>query len=146
MRTNKLIALTLAAALAFAVPACSSSDSAKAPTKAEFIKDADAICKAGDAKLAKAGNAVDASDQKAMDAYILLASTASLKQISDLRALGFPKGDEDELDKALSTFETAFESVRKDPEKVQGLSKDRKLNGAAKTLGTYGLKACGNNG
>ena len=146
MRTNKLIALTLAAALAFAVPACSSSDSAKAPTKAEFIKDADAICKAGDAKLAKAGNAVDTSDQKAMNAFILLASTAYLKQISDVRALGFPKGDEDELDKALSTFETAFESVRKDPEKVQGLSKDRKLKGAAKKLATYGLKECGNNG
>ena len=146
MRTNKLIALTLAATLTVAVAACGSSDSAKALTKAGFIKEADAICKAGDAKLEQAGDAVDASDQKAMNAFILLASTASLKQISDMRALGFPKGDEDELDKALSTFETAFESVRKDPEKVQGLSKNRKIKAASKTLGTYGLKECGNDG
>ena len=42
MRTNKLIALTLAATLTIAVAACGSSDSAKALTKAGFIKEADA--------------------------------------------------------------------------------------------------------
>ncbi len=144
MRSNRLLAFTLAGALTFSVAACSSSDSAKAPTKAVFLKKADAICKAGDEKVDKLSDEVDNTDPKAMNAFFVKASTESLAQITAVRALGFPKGDEAKLDKALATFETAFKTVKKDPTKTQEVLTDNKaLTTAGKTLGTYGLKECG---
>ncbi len=143
MRSNRLLALTLAAALTFSVAACSSGDSAKAPTKAVFLKKADAICKAGDDKVNKISEKVDGTDEKAMKAFFVTASTESLGQITAVRALGFPKGDEAKLDKALGTFETTFTAVKKDPTKTQELLTDKELTTASKTLRTYGLKECG---
>lgn len=143
MRSNRLLALTLAGALTFSVAACSSSDSAKAPTKAEFLKKADAICKAGDEKVDKLSDEVDSTDAKAMNAFFAKASTESLAQITAVRDLGFPEGDEAKLDKALGTFETAFKAVKKDPTKAQEVLSDTRITTTAKTLGTYGLKECG---
>ncbi|QXC61809.1 hypothetical protein KSP35_02940 [Aquihabitans sp. G128] len=142
MRNHRLLALALAAALTLSATACGSSDS-KAISKADFTKQADAICKKGDAEIDKLSDGVDGTDQKALEAFYVKAATASLEQISKVRDLGFPKGDEDRLDKDLSASEAAFEKVKADPSKTEELAADKDIKAASEDLKKYGLKECG---
>ncbi|CAN5466220.1 hypothetical protein BH10ACT1_BH10ACT1_14680 [soil metagenome] len=143
MRTHRLIALALAAGLTLSATACGGSDDAEAITKTDFIEQADAICKKGDAAIDKLSDGIDDSDQAAIEAFYVKAATASLEQISAVRDLGFPDGDEDRLDKDLSASETAFEKVKKDPSKTEELAADKDIEAAQKDLQEYGLKECG---
>jgi len=142
MRTHRLASVALAAGLLLSATACSSSDS-KAISKADFIKKADAICTTGDAEITKLQDKVDSTDQKAIEAFYVKAATASLDQISKVRDLGFPKGDEDRLDKDLKASEDAFEKVKADPSKTEELASDKTIETAQKDLQKYGLKKCG---
>jgi hypothetical protein len=148
MTKHRLLAVALASALALSAVACS-SDSEPTPDKASYIKAADKLCKASDATINKLSDGIsDTSSKKVKEAFYEKAATASLDNISAVRALGYPKGDKPVLDKAFKKFEDAFQVIKDDPSKFDSVTKARsqQFNAASKALDDYGFKECGTSG
>lgn len=143
MHRSRLLALALAAGLTLSTAACGTSDGDDAISKADFIEKADAICKAGDAEIDKAGEDVDGSDAEALNAYFKMAAEKSIAQLDAVRDLGFPEGDADTLEPILDKFEAAFATIVDDPSKAEGLADDPDLEAGSKALEEYGLEECG---
>ena len=63
-------------------------------------------------------------------------------QISELRDLGAPEGDEDEIEQMWDTFETAIDDSREDP---KGMFRGNvaTLEEVRTTANKYGLEYCG---
>ena len=134
-----------AAACLVDVPACSSSsdDSAeKAPTKAEFLKAADAICKKGSAEIDKKSDAVDQTNKDDVNTFVIAASKSTLAQITKVRALGLPTADADKLDTALGAYEDVFKGLIEDPEMISEAASPETKKAQA-TMKAYGFKECG---
>lgn len=144
----RLAGVLVAAALALTATACSSSDGgkgsddAKTLTKAQFIKQADAICKKGAAEIAKKSDATDTTKQAELDALVIFAAQNTLDQIADVRALGIPADDKAEIDRAFRTYEAFFKKLKTKPSLINdGTPDDAKA--AQKVLSAYGFKECG---
>ena len=143
MTTSRILGVVLALGLLVGATACSN---AKPIAKADYIKKADAICKA-DAKVitarSKAITSATTTPTKAqINAFYTFASTRSLGEITAVRALGYPKGDKAELDKAFAAFEKVFRELQAHPEKASTIS-STSTKGANKTMKDYGFKTCG---
>jgi hypothetical protein len=147
-------AITLfAAALAVAmvVTGCGGGDSSTASiTKAKFIKQADAACKKGEEEIQK-NFAVYVKKHKVEkpteDDYAELIEVVLLpsaeQEIDDIRALGAPSGDEDQVEALLEAREASLEKAQAEPKLV--IQNSKKIFGEASQMADeYGLKDCGN--
>jgi len=153
-----LVLIAAVAAVALVAAGCggddSTTDSTASLTKAEFLKQGNAICAAGNKTLdrgfeqfAKENKDSNLSkNKKPSEAELEEISEAVLipgisKQVEELRGLGAPEGDEGEVDELLSNAEEALEEVEEDP---SALSEE---NGAFaevnKEAREYGLTVCG---
>ena len=141
-RPARLLAVALAAGLVLGAAACGSDEGSDALTKSEFIDQADAICKAGAARIDKRSDEVDRSDQASVDEFVTYAAESTLDQIAKVRDLGFPEGDEQELDEAFTVYETQFEALAKDPSKIND-GADPAAKEAQATMKAYGFEECG---
>jgi hypothetical protein len=134
-----------AAVLAMASGCSSSGGEAKTPTKAAYIKAADKICKKGDAATSKAADKRHLDDAKGnapIVAYIKEDYLPNVRQqISDIRDLGYPKGDQTKLEKIYDDAEALFDKVEADPEKYVNASDPFKS--VNDRLKAYGFKSCG---
>jgi hypothetical protein len=156
---NRLIAL-LAALMAVALIAagCGSSDdsttdSTASLTKAEFLKQGNAVCAAGNKKLeagfesfAKENNLKE--NKKPTDAqFEELAETVLVPgvqgQIDGLRALGTPEGDEGELDELLTSAEEVVEEVEEEPLLIAEENGEEPFATVNQEASAYGLTTCG---
>ncbi len=155
---NRFLALIVAVvAVGLVAAGCGSSgdsttDSTASLTKAEFIKQGNAICAAGNKEIdagfeefAKEKNLSqnkEPSEAQLEEAAetILLPSVA--KQVEELRALGAPEGDEGEVDQLLTGVEEAMEEGEEDPVSLtqEGAGPFTEVNKEAQA---YGLTACG---
>ena len=127
-------------------------DSAPSPTKAEFTRQASAICEKGVKDIQRgievlvkkrAGENVGAFSKPLPDVAaedVVLPNFET--QVEDLRALGSPSGDEAEVTAILTTFEKAIKEGAEEPKGI--------FRGGAVSLGKtnqmatkYGLKYCG---
>src|SRR5689334_17104526 len=144
---RRTLMVSLVAALAFA--GCGGGDDDKGDgggkplTKAEFIRQADAICTAGDAKIAAATKDLGADTDK--DAIAKVIGDSVLPNIQEqhdkIADLAAPKGDEDEIDAMLSTLQAALDKGKADPASIAGESDPfAEANAKAKA---YGLTVCG---
>ena len=111
------------------------------PAKAEFIAEADAICQAGrDALEGKAPPVAvtDAMLTYIVDSYIPTAR----KQLTDIRALTIPPGDEAEVGAMLDATDAALDAVAADPAGTleSGVDPFAEVNAQLKA---YGLQVCG---
>lgn len=140
------LVVLLALSASLVLVACGSSDnSSDAPTKAEFITQADAICAKGDAAIQKA--ALDQfganAPNKAQIADFL--STTEIpnieQQAADLRELTPPSGDEDTIDALLNSLDDGISTIKDDP--AGSISGANPLADANKQAKAYGLKSCG---
>ncbi len=150
---RRLIAL-LAAALAvvLAVAGCGGSDSSTASiTRAEFIKKADAACRKGEEEIQKEfavyikGHEDVTSPTE--DDYSELVETifvpSAEQEMDEIRALGIPRGDEDQVEALLDARERSIEAAKDEPKAL--ISNSKKIFGeASKLANDYGLKDCGN--
>jgi hypothetical protein len=160
---TRFIALIAAlAALALVVAGCGDSDdsttdsgttdSGTALTKAEFVKQGNAICAAGNKEIdagfesfAKENNLNENQEpteaqfeEVAQDILVPAVST----QIEGLRGLGTPKGDNGEVDQILTNAEDALGEIEDDPSKISGENGDP-FASVNKEARAYGLTACG---
>ncbi len=154
---KRLLALAVAVcAAALVALGCggggSTTDSTASLTKAEFLKQGNAICAAGNKavdagfeEFAKEKNLSQNKEppQPVLDeaAETILLPTVA-KQIEELRALGTPEGDEGEVDQILTGAEEAIEAGEEDPASMtqDGAGPFTEVNKEAQA---YGLTACG---
>jgi hypothetical protein len=129
----------------------SSSDSSSATTltKAEFIKEADAIC--GDANEQGETEAEEfaeendftlekASEEQLEDAVAAVFVPSLNQQAEEIAALGAPEGEEEQVEALTSSLEDAASEIEDDPGVALG---GDALNKPAKLAQELGLKVCG---
>jgi len=144
---SKQVALLLA--LALAVPAgCGSSGGSDAPTKAAFIKQADAICKKADDEQTKAleelannkGSLEKLSSAEQLDLAVELGLPPIQKEGEKLGELTPPAGDEGQVEAFVETIEEATKKAEADPSLLtSGAGPFEKADKLGKS---YGFKAC----
>ena len=132
----------------------SSDSSTSALSKAEFIKKADAICKAGgkrtqeefaayieEKKLSGKKEPTEAQYAEVSDEIQV---PALKRQAEEIRALGAPAGDEDQITELVDAVDEGIENVEAaDPQKALE-SASPMFAEADKLAVAYGLKVCGN--
>lgn len=127
-----------------------SSSGGAAPTKAVFIKEADAICSKADAKLseeiteyAKENGIPLEEEEPSEDDQAKILEAVVFPNISmqaeELEALTPPEGEEDKVEEITSTLSDEVSEAEENPGDV---SEDT-LEGATEKAQAYGLKTCG---
>jgi len=128
----------------------SATDEAAAPlSKAEFVKQAGAICQQG---LKKKDEAVSAALKEqteqaqgapsAQETVKLIEETvlpAYSNTVDQLSQLGAPKADGAKVEKMMGEFETALQAVEADPAKA---NKTNPFASADEAAEAYGIKGC----
>lgn len=135
--------------IAAALSACgSSSDSTTALTKAEFLKQGNAICRKGNKEIGEAaekefprsgGKPSEAKLEQFASQTIVPNIESQVEQISELPA---PEGDEEQVDAIVKSAESSVERAAEDPSamvKQKGEDPFAKTDELAKA---YGLTVC----
>lgn len=151
---KRLLAM-LAAGVALALAAgCGGGGDDDGPTRAEFIKEADAICQQSiksvqneflvfAKKKAKSG----ASEQELAAARGEFAETIYLPgletRLEELEALDLPDQGEEKVSAYLDTLSAAVEEGQDDPETLLGEGGTHQLQKASERAQAAGLKVCG---
>jgi hypothetical protein len=159
--SKPLVALLAAlAALALIVAGCGGgSDSTGSTegggsgslTKAELIKQGDAICEKGEEELEEEANEfakengidtnkpTEAQQEEVIEQVV---APALGKQAEELRALGTPSGEEAAVEEIFDSLEKGTEELEEDPgQLLKGKNPVEKASQLAKK---YGFKECGN--
>ncbi|HVD41592.1 MAG TPA: hypothetical protein VNC16_11415 [Solirubrobacterales bacterium] len=145
-----LVALALAAITAFSV-GCGSSDgeTTAAITKAQFLKEGNAICwetvKTQDAafqQVLKEGMEEEATkfDPQKQKAFIQEVAGSVDNMVDELTELGTPAGDEAAVSRILAQYEDGASKAEANPEAFLSGEAFKEANAAAKA---YGLEKCG---
>jgi hypothetical protein len=147
-----LAGLAVLAALGMIVTGCGSDDDGETTetlTKAEFIKQGDAICKkaseesqSGAEEFAKENDFTleKASKDQIEEAVVEVLVPNLNQQAEDLEALGAPEGDEEQAEEIIVALEDAADKIEDEPKLIfegEALAEPGKLAGA------YGFKVCG---
>ena len=133
----------LLAAVAFGAVGCGGDDDEL--TKAEYLKQGNAICKAGNKEIDAAAEKAFSSNQRPSNAEVKKFAEDTLipsveGQIDDLRDLTPPSADEDQVNAILDEADTALDETKADPAIVaSGQDPFKKANQLAKS---YGLTEC----
>jgi hypothetical protein len=149
-------ALAGLAVLAVVVAGCGGSSDDTSSTaslsKAEFVKQGNAICKEGNEKIesefekfAKENNLskkkapTEAQLEEAAHKFLIPTIT---KQVEGLRALGAPSGEEEKVNTLLDDAEEALEEVEEDPSLLSD-EKNEPFEDVNKEARAVGLTTCG---
>jgi hypothetical protein len=131
----------------------SSEDSTASLTKAQFIAQADAICKASNAEIesefeafAKKNNIGENEEpSKAQEAE--LSETILVPNVTnqgeEIRDLAAPSGDEDEVSAMLDSLDEGVEEVEANPQAPFESKQPNPFGPANKLATEYGLEVCG---
>jgi hypothetical protein len=140
---RRLCATAVCAVAAAVVIGCGGGDDEL--TKAEFLKQGNAICAKGNKEIDAAANKTFEKGQQPSKAQITKFAEDTLipsveEQIDGLRDLNPPSADEDQVNAILDEAESALDETKDDPS-VFAQDKDpfKKANQLA---GQYGLKQC----
>ena len=119
-----------------------SADTAEATiTKADFIAQADEICRAGDEKIGEAAG-MNATKQGQED-FVKNTIVPSIQgQVDGIRALPVPAGDEEQITAILDSAQDGLSEVQQDPELLTTRG-ENPLEPSSKLAKEYGLKDCG---
>jgi hypothetical protein len=141
----KRLFLTAACALVATAAIGCGGDDDEALTKAEFLKQGNAICAKGNKEIDAGANKTFEKGKQPSKAQITKFAEDTLipsveSQIDQLRDLKPPSADEDQVNKILDEAESALDETKDDPS-VFATNKDpfKKANSLA---GAYGLKEC----
>jgi hypothetical protein len=158
MRSSLYGGLAVAAILTvgLVLAACGSSSSSNststtaALTKAEFLKQGNAICAKGNKATNKLGNQIFPSKnakptqaQKTQFENALITNVQG--QINGVKALGAPAGDSAKVNAIVNSAQAALDSIKKDPS-ILFTSKSDPFAKSNKLTNAYGLTACGGGG
>lgn len=148
-----LSAIAVLVALAALVAGCGggdeTTDETVTLTKAEFIKQGDAICKeANEENETEAEEFAEendftlekASEEQLEEAVAEVLGPSLNKQVEELDALGAPKGDEEQVEEIVVSLEDAAGEIEDDPSLV---FEEKILEKPSKLASSYGFKVCG---
>ena len=151
-----LTAAAAAAVLAMLIAGCGggdeTTDETVTLTKTEFIKQGDAICKEGNEEIEKGfeefaqENDIPQNQEPSKEQGAEIVETVILpniqEQSEEIRELGAPEGDEEQVDELLDSLEDAVAAGEDDPESL--FEDDSDPFGEVNQLATdYGFKVCG---
>ena len=153
MNKALLAAVAVLVALAALVAGCGggdeTTDETVTLTKAEFIKQGDAICKEGNDQSEEEAEEFaeengftleKASDEQLEEAVSEVLVPSLNQQAEEIDALGAPEGDEEQIEELVSSLETAAEEIEGDP----GLVFEEEVLVEPEELAQdYGFKVCG---
>ena len=153
---NKVLLAAFAALIALGalVAGCGSDDETTTDetvtlTKAEFIKQGDAICQKGNDQSEKEAEEFaeenDFTLEKASEEQIEEAIGEVLvpilnRQVEEIEALGAPEGEEEKVEEILTALEDASADVEEDPSRA---FEGEPLKEAKRLAEDYGFKVCG---
>lgn len=153
MNRASLAVLAALVALAAIVAGCGGGDdsdtSGDSLTKAEFIKQGDAICekanKQSEAEAEKFSKENDFSLERPSKEQLEEAVTEILvpnfnRQVEDLKALEAPEGDEEQAEEIISSLDDAAAEIEEDPSLV---FEEQVLKEPAELAEDYGFEVCG---
>lgn len=155
---NKVFLAAAAAlvALAVLVAGCgggdSTTDATVTLTKAEFIKQGDAICKQGNAEI-EAGfedfsedNDIPQNQEPSKTQGVEIVETVIVPNIKqqgeEIRALGAPEGEEGQVEDLLDSLDAAVSEAEEDPESLFDEKSDPFAE-ANRQATDYGFEVCG---
>jgi hypothetical protein len=134
------------ACLAVAVIAagCGGDDDSDAISKPEFLAKGNAICKRGNAVEEQAFAGFKDRPTKAQIVEVITGTILPniQRQIDQLRALGAPAGDDDEVSGMLDDAQRALEQERANPAAAATESAPDPFADVARRLHAYGLTEC----
>jgi hypothetical protein len=150
---SKRIIAMLVGALAIAIVAgCGGGDDdgdSGSLTKAEFIKQADAICANGDKTIS--ADFEDFAEEKGIkdepdkaqqeEAIVEVVAPAVQEQADEIKALGAPDGDEKQIEAMLTAVEEGVEDLEENPSQLT--EGKNPLAKGSKLARDYGLEKCG---
>ncbi|HKF81555.1 MAG TPA: hypothetical protein VKB23_01185 [Solirubrobacterales bacterium] len=121
-------------------------------TKAEFIKQGDAICREGNEEIEKGfegyaeENDLPQNKEPSTEQGIEITETVILpnvqQQAEEIRELGAPEGDEDQVDELLTSLEDAVAEGEDDPEALFSGDTDPFAD-VNQLANDYGFQVCG---
>lgn len=157
MGKRLIVMLAGVVAIASIAAGCGGSDesteTAASPSKAEFIKQGDAICKKGEEALEEEAsefakeNGIDKSkptEAQQEEVVREVVAPALLRQGEELRELPAPSGEEDEVEAIFSALEDGAEKMEADPKGL--LEGSNPVEKASKLARQYGFQECGEEG
>lgn len=146
MKRQGRLALLIGALVVVGASGCGSGSS-DAPTKAAFIKRADVICEQRKNEEIAAFSTYLAKSQKqnlsgqAQARFVIGGVFQPIEAMTgEIRDLGSPDGDEDQVNEIVEAFEDIVKEGRANPAKV--FSAEAPYGSADKLAAAYGLKAC----
>jgi hypothetical protein len=146
MRDSKCCGLALLAVLVAAAAGCGGSDD-NTPTKAEFIQQADAICKKAHDKFetdfnqAFGGNAQPS--QAELNKFALSTLVPGVQgEIDDVSALQPPSGDEAEVQAIIDAVQGGVDKIKADPGVLSPQVKFDPQKKGHQLAKEYGMKEC----
>ena len=147
IRKTSAMAAALSALLLFAVSGCGDDEttsSTTALTKQEFLDQGNAICDAGNKDIdAEAQDIFSGGKQPSSDELEQFATGTLIPsvqgQIDDLRALGAPEGDEEQVSQILDSAESDLSDLKSDPSLIASGDPFAETN---QELKAYGLTTC----
>ena len=148
MRIREISGTALATFLIAALPAvgCGGSDE-DAPTKADFIAKADAICKKAHDKFEKDFNAAFAGNPQPSQAQLNEFALSTLVpgvqgEIDDISALEPPSGDEAEVNAIIAAVQGGVNKIKADPGVLSPKVKFDPQQKGHQLAKEYGMKEC----
>ena len=148
MGNGKLWGLALAVVFAAALPAagCGGSDD-NAPTKAEFITQADAICKKAHDKFETDFNEAFGDNPQPSQAQLNEFALSTLVpgvqgEIDDISALEPPSGDEAEVNAIIDAVQGGVNKIKADPGVLSPQVKFDPQQKGHQLAKEYGMKEC----
>lgn len=149
MRLTRSHRLIFPALLVVSLAACGGNDDNKkeAISKSAFIEQANSRCAELNAAVATAEAALGSEPtEAAATAYIADVIVPQLSAtVSDIRNLGFPKGDEALLDGMMDETETILAELKQDPASALTMA-DSPFTAVNARLADYGLTVCAGEG
>jgi hypothetical protein len=114
-------------------------------TKADFVTQANAICKTANQELDQAGQALGQSPTpEELDSFVTDNVTPTIQtELDAIRGLGAPAGDEQTVNAILAAADSGLQSLQADPSLLTGGDPFGEANQLADD---YGLTVCGTGG
>lgn len=153
--SKRIIALLFGALVLGLVAGCGGSDDEggeETLTKAEFIKQGDAICRQGNEEIEEGFDSFakengiaknqEPNKEQSREIVVTVIIPGVKQQGEEIRALGAPAGDEDQVAAILDSLDEGIEEAEADPESLFEEKTDP-FGEANQRAKAYGLKVCG---
>lgn len=135
--TRRLAVAASLVVAALGLSGCGDDDSAAGSIpKEEFLEAANAICEEGAAEI----EAAEAEAAFGPDFFIGTVIPSIRQQMADMRALGFPEGDEEAVGSIFDDTEAVLDTIEADAESVG--SAPNPFAGLNERMDDYGLTVC----